>query len=75
MIITKRSLLTGKTHEMDLPITAEQLKVWQDGMLIQNAMPHLTPIQREFLISGSTEEEWKEAFGADDDVEEDEYED
>lgn len=25
---------------------------WQDGMLIQDAMPGLTPAQREILISG-----------------------
>lgn len=30
---------------------------------IQDAFPSLTAAEREFLISGSTEEEWNEMFG------------
>jgi hypothetical protein len=43
---------------MDLPITHEQLQEWKNGMVIPKAMPHLSPSEREFLISGSTQEEW-----------------
>ncbi len=63
MLITKVSMISGKTHTMDLPVTDEQLFRWKvNGELIQNAMPHLTSAQREFLISGSTSEEWDELF-------------
>jgi hypothetical protein len=31
--------------------------------MIQNAMPNLTAAQREFLMTGVTEEEWKEMWG------------
>ena len=29
-----------------------QFEAWQNGELIQNAMPDLTPVEREQLISG-----------------------
>ena len=64
MIVKKKSLLTGKVHTMDLPITQEQIDSWVNGELIQNAMPQLDREQREFLISGITPEEWKKAFGS-----------
>ena len=50
-------------HTMDLPVTQEQIDSWENGELIQNAMPHLDLYQREFLISGSIPEEWDEVFG------------
>lgn len=40
----------GKTHEVEVDYRPFQR--WQDGELIQYAMPHLTPTQREQLISG-----------------------
>jgi hypothetical protein len=60
--IVRKSILTGITRELDLPITLEQLKRWQEGELIQNVMPELTPSQREFIINGTTDEEWNEIF-------------
>lgn len=62
MIISRRSLLTGKKSEMDLPVTREQIELWQSGILIQNVMPELTNVQREFLISGMSPEEQKKIF-------------
>jgi len=35
---------------------------WQKGKLIQNAMPYLTPSEREFLMTGITAEEWDNVF-------------
>jgi len=63
MEITKKSKLSGKEHTMDLDITQDQIAQWLNGELIQVAMPNLTNDQREFLISGSTPEEWDEIFG------------
>ena len=65
MEITRVSFLTGKKRTLDLPITEEQLERWKGGELIQRAMPHLTVEQREFLITGSVQEEWDETFGED----------
>lgn len=58
MKITKKSMLTGISHTLELDITDEQIKRWQDGALIQDVMPQLSSDEREFLISGSTAEEW-----------------
>lgn len=61
MIVTKVSPLTGASNSMDIPISEQQYANWKAGRLgpIQKAFPHLTPGQREFLISGVTEEEWE----------------
>jgi len=55
-------MFTGVTRTIDLPITEEQLTLWEEGMLIQKAMPNLSPDQREFIMTGVTSEEWNEAF-------------
>ena len=62
MKITRRSPLTGQINTMDLPITEEQYNEWQSGIFIQDAMPHLTADEREFLISGCTKEDWDKLF-------------
>lgn len=64
MIIRKKSITSGKIHEMDLDITENQLKNYNAGMLVQNAFPNLTPTEREFLITGMSEKEQREFFGA-----------
>ena len=52
------SMFTDKEHTRDIPVTQEQLDKWHKGTPIQEAMPHLTPDQREFLMTGVTKEEW-----------------
>ena len=59
MIISRVSLLTGVTHTRDIPVTREQLIDWDRGALIQDAMPNLTPDEREFIETGITNEEWE----------------
>lgn len=62
-------MLSGKERTMDLPITNEQIAKFEAGALIQDAFPHLTDSQREFYLTGSTDDEWDEAFGDDEDDE------
>jgi hypothetical protein len=57
--IKRVSLLSGKEREMDLPVTDEQMMAWQNGKLAQNAFPNLTPSEREFIMTGVTDEEWE----------------
>lgn len=66
MKIYRVSPITGQTNVMDLNITQDQYSDWQDGKLIQDTMPHLTPDEREFLLSGCTKEDWDTLFGDDD---------
>lgn len=65
MEITKKSPLTGKETTLDLDITQSQLIQWQNGALIQNVMPQLTPDEREFLISGIAPGEFDTLFEED----------
>jgi len=74
MLITKRSNISHTTHTLDIPITQAQYDLWQSGALIQDAMPHLTSDQREFLITGITPEEWDAYFKGDiEDDDDDEF--
>ena len=58
------SNVTGKENKMELVMTEKQYDDWRHGgVLIQNALPHLTQDEREFLISGVTPEEWDNLFG------------
>ena len=63
MKITRKSQYSGIVRTRNLPVTNEQIQSWEGGALIQNAMPQLNQEQREWLISGMTEDEWNELFG------------
>ena len=65
MLISRISPFSGKTHEMEIPVTQEQLDNWAQGALTQNAMPNISPEQREFIKTGITEEEWKQHIETD----------
>lgn len=68
MKVTRTSQLSGKTRTLDIDITPEQLQQVEIGdELIQNIVPHLNSSDREFLITGITEEEWNTAFPEEDD--------
>ncbi len=66
MIIKRTSQISGRTNVWDIPCTPEQLHAYNEGELIQNAMPHLTADQREFIMTGITPEEWNNAFPEED---------
>jgi hypothetical protein len=57
-----RSPFSGKTHQATIRITREQYNRWKGGELIQNAMPHLSADEREFLMTGITPDEWDDVF-------------
>lgn len=63
MKITRTSPFTGKVHTREIDVTEAQLKAWEDGQLIQDAMPHLSADDREFIKTGITTEEWNNVFG------------
>ena len=60
MEITKTSMFSGIEHTVDLPVTATEIRAWKEGKLVQNVFPDLTRAQREFIITGITEDEWQE---------------
>ena len=79
MKITRRSIITGIERVKDLDITPEALAKWEEGqVLIQEIAGHLTPDEREFIMTGIVEEEWEEYMQEDEthqdyDYNEDEY--
>jgi hypothetical protein len=67
MIVTKKSSLTGIENTLNIDVTPEQLFRIENRMntteLIQNIVPNLSMEDREFLMTGITNEEWIRAFG------------
>jgi len=67
MLITKQSPISKEFNSIDLNITQDQLdritNRFNTKELIQNIVPDLTPGEREFLISGITEQEWDTLYG------------
>jgi len=62
MLVTKQSAITGITRTMDLPITQEQLDSWHKGVLAPIAFSNLSDSEREFLITGVTEDDWDDNY-------------
>ena len=64
MLIYKKSTISGKINGTMIPVSKNQIRRWVKGELIQDVMPDLTKDEREFMISGITQEEWYGLFGA-----------
>lgn len=62
LAVSRTSIISGKTSTRNLPITQEQYDIWKKGALIQDAMPNLSVKDREFLITGMTNDEQREMF-------------
>lgn len=64
MLITKKSMQTGIVHTQSIDITPQQYEQVENrfntGEHIQYIVPHLNSSDREFLMTGITEEEWAE---------------
>jgi hypothetical protein len=65
MLIERICPLSGENKRQDIPVTQEQLDAWRSGALIQNAMPHLSADEREFIMTGITPDVWEELFAED----------
>lgn len=63
MLIRRVSAISGIERERDIPLDPNDMLMWKMGMgNIQELMPYLTDIDREFILSGITADEWEEAF-------------
>jgi hypothetical protein len=65
MKVRRKSGLTGNTSIMEIDVNPMQIFAWQNGELAQNAMPNLSPDEREFIMTGITPDEWASVFGED----------
>jgi hypothetical protein len=60
--LSKVSLFTNRLNTMCIEMEIEDFYEWQKGALIQQVLPYLSPSEREFLMTGSTDDEWDEIF-------------
>lgn len=67
MKIIRVSPVTGLASEMEIDVTPEQIKAWEGGTNIQDAMPHLSPDEREYIMTGLSGDEWADIMGPDED--------
>lgn len=51
----------GKYHEV--MVNETDFIAWQDGELVQNALPYLSANEREILVSGICPKCWTDTFG------------
>ena len=66
-VVKAQSALSGRISSMVLEVTMAQLCAWAvEGRPIQEAMPNLTPEEREFLITGIRSDEWDAMLSEDD---------
>lgn len=68
VMVTPPKLL-GPKPTMHVPLTAEQYrryKLWENGLLMQDALPDLNPAVREMLLTGLSDEDFHNATRSDD---------
>lgn len=65
LIIQINCPFCGAIHTVE--VNSGEFYEWQDGARIQEAMPHLSPTEREQLISGLCPDCQSEVFGDEDD--------
>lgn len=69
MKITRISDISGISHTMDMPLDVDKYRTWLEeghkAPRIQDYFPELSDSEREFLLTGITDEEWDEVFGKD----------
>jgi hypothetical protein len=58
MIITRTHPFTGEEVTRDLPISDEQYRSWERGTLMQHAMPGLSAADREWIMTGLTDQDF-----------------
>lgn len=69
MEFVRKSQITGKMSVRDISISHSQYRAWVDAAdddpnrFIQQALPHISAEDREFLMTGITPEEWDEHLG------------
>lgn len=64
--VMRVSPLTGKTNFMVVDVTEEQVAEWNDPnrtRLIQDIFPNLSDVEREFIMTGHSAEDWVALHG------------
>lgn len=63
MQIKRKSAISGIERTRNIPVDPNDYMLWKTGVVnIQDVMPYLSDSDREFILSGITDEEWDSAF-------------
>ena len=63
MILTRKSVLTGKTRTRDISVKPKDLELYELGVgSASDILHYLSNEDREFVMCGITNGEWKQAF-------------
>lgn len=62
LVAVRRCPFTAAWNEGIFHVTRLQFEMWDNGVSIQNAFPHLNSNDREFLMTGITPEVWDDIF-------------
>lgn len=63
MYIKRKSVISGIERTRSIPVNPDDYMAWKAGLgSIQDLMPYLNDSDREFILSGITDEEWDEMF-------------
>ena len=74
MLFERRSIVSGIVRTLDINVSEAQIQAWENGHPIDLAMPNISDSEREFILTGITDEEWDETFAESEDYNEgDEY--
>lgn len=66
MKVTRKSQFSGVTRTKEFDVTSEQALLYNEGeTLIQHCFPQLSESDREFIMTGITEDEWEEMMNDD----------
>jgi hypothetical protein len=49
MFVEVKSILSDDVRSKEINVNLEQVRAWMNGALIQNAMPDITPEERDFF--------------------------
>lgn len=64
MNITRTCPMTGRRNTLFVEgATHAGLRAWEQGALIQDALPNVSVDHREFIMSGITPDVWERIFG------------
>ena len=62
--VTAKSTIDGSVNTQTMQATREQIEShFESNDLIQDSLPQLTENDREFLMTGITQEVWNDLFG------------
>ena len=67
ILVGNRCSICGKMNKVE--VYKKDFEAWQNGVLIQNAMPYLSAEERELLITGTCSECWDKMWGEPDEDE------